>query len=175
LPSALLGEGTIAYGTNLAPAPPGLPAGSSPTGAGGALSWFLVRFEVSDPTNITLSGDLSVDGFVGETAQNASASYRLAIDDGTTSGVAVVSDYLNAGDIGADTRVFLHQLALTPGVYFLSVAAGTSDSGGSASYHFDLTVPEPSSGALLGLALGACLTASRRSAGSRGAHVARGA
>lgn len=166
-PDELTASGSIFRGnTGVAP-PAGLPAGSSPTGSGSALSWYLIRFEVTDPTQITLSGDLAVDGTIGEFSQNAYVGYRLAFDDGTAfGGAAVVTGGLDAGDIGMDTLSFGHDLLLGPGAYLLSTAAGTSDSGGSASYDVRLTVPEPGTGLPLSLALCAWLVRRRKRRGS---------
>jgi hypothetical protein len=57
---------------------------------------------------------------------------------------------------------FVHELLLGPGAYLLYAGAGTADSGGSASYDIQLTVPEPGTGLQLALALITWLAGARK-------------
>ena len=118
-------------------------------------STFRVEFAVGLPTTIVLDGLLTtLDHDYGSTE----ASYSL----GPSGGTPLFESFLEGPGDGVVHEVPFHvDTVLDPGTYVLEVFAFADYSYGEATYHFDLSVPEPGTGLLLTLGLAALLVPRR--------------
>lgn len=124
-----------------------------------------VTFMVADPIVVVLEGEISRELF-----SYGTATVSLRHDDDVLASFFVGEVYdPDTMTIFDETEADLGmQLALDPGVYRLIATADPSDSYGpnegyeGAGFDFSLSVPEPSAGLLLGLALVAIATRGRQ-------------
>jgi hypothetical protein len=151
-PAGLAGSGFGRFGRDIDV--PELPFWSGDVGTTSSI--YEIVFEVIAPTQITLSGTLSILNPYGPGNLVGGASYELS--SGTEVVTALSLDASSPSQPPGDFP-FAYSGLLTPGTYTFRAEGYTQDyTEGRAGWQFELNVPEPRTGLLLGSALIALLS-----------------